>query len=218
MDLFEQSFLMMDELNRELENSKLMDGVIRLDLVYQCCYISMEHSVAVKSLLKAKLYTSALALFRIQFESVVRAYWVLLRASNDQILKMQTLNVNELFKNEKMPMVSEMIEQLKNIEEIKAIALQFEEFKFYSLKHLNSIVHTGKHSIIRNSVGLTQKQSLDVIKQSNGLVSRVAQILLCHAGKEKYIHYIHPKYRDCFQMHDDITLEEKQSIDARYKS
>jgi len=107
---------------------------------------------------------------------------------------------------------------LKNIEEIKAITLQFEEFKFYSLKHLNSIVHTGKHSIIRNSVGLTQKQSLDVIKQSNGLVSMVAQILLCHAGKEKYIHYIHPKYRDCFQMHDDITLEEKQSIDARYKS
>ncbi|MGS0705145.1 DUF6988 family protein [Acinetobacter sp. ANC 3781] len=33
-------------------------------------------------------------MFRIQFESVVRAYWVLLRASNDQILKMQTLSVS----------------------------------------------------------------------------------------------------------------------------
>lgn len=65
-------------------------------------------------------------MFPIQFDSVVQAYWVSLRASNDQILKMQTLSVNELFKNEKMPMVSEMIEQLKNIEEIKAIALQFE--------------------------------------------------------------------------------------------
>jgi len=56
----------------------------------------------------------------------VQGYWVSLRASNDQILKMQTLSVNELFKNKKMPMVSEMIEQLKNIEEIKARALQFE--------------------------------------------------------------------------------------------
>lgn len=217
MDLFEQSLLMMDELNRELENSELMDGLIRLDLVYQCCYISMEHGVAVQSLLKEKLYTSALALFRIQFESVVRAYWVLLRASNEQILKMQTLNVSELFKNEKMPMVSEMIEQLKNIEEIKSIALQFEEFKFYSLKHLNSIVHTGKHSIIRNAVGLTQKQSSDVIKQSNGFISMAAQILLRHAGKEKWIHMLHAKYRECFQMEEDIRPEEKQRIDAMYK-
>ena len=113
-------------------------------------------------------------------------------------------------------MVAEMIEQLKNIEEIKAITLQFEKFKFYSLKHLNSIVHTGKHSLIRNSVGLTQKQSLDVIKQSNGFVAMAAQLLLRHAGKEKWIHILYAKYRDCFLMQEDISAEDKQRIDAMY--
>ena len=92
MDLFEQSLLMMDELNRELENSELMDGLIRLDLVYQCCYISMEHGVAVQSLLKEKLYTSALALFRIQFESVVRAYWILFAATDEQVCELGVLD------------------------------------------------------------------------------------------------------------------------------
>lgn len=209
MDLFEQSMKMVNELNQELSQSEFIDSGLRLDLVYQCCDISIEHGLAVKTLLEAKLDTSELALFRIQFESVVRAYWLLLRASNEQILKMQTLSVRELFENEKMPMVSEMIEQLKNIEEIKSIALQFEEFKFYSLKHLNSIVHTGKHSIIRNSVGLSHKQSSDVVKQSNGFVSMAAQLLLRHAGKEKWIHRLHAKYRECFQMEEDITPEEK---------
>lgn len=52
MDLSEQSFLMMEEPNREIENSKLIDAVIRLDPVYQCCYITMKYSRTVKSLLK----------------------------------------------------------------------------------------------------------------------------------------------------------------------
>jgi hypothetical protein len=137
---------------------------MRLDLVYQCCDISIEHGIAVKTLLETGLYTSALALFRVQFESTVRAYWLLLSATNDQILKFKTTTVTELFKNEKLPMVSEMIEKLKNIKEIKLIALQFDEFKFYSLKHLNSLVHTGKHSFIRDAVGLNQKQYSDVMK------------------------------------------------------
>jgi len=74
----------------------------------------------------------------------------------------------------------------------------------------------GKHSIIRNSVSLTQKQSLDFIKQSNGFVSMAAQILLRHAGKEKWIHSLHIKYRDCFLMREDISVEDKQRIDAMY--
>lgn len=169
--------MMIEELNKQLDGSELVDGRLRLDLVYQCCEISIEHRIAVKTLLETELYTSALALFRVQFESTVRAYWVLLSATNNQILKFQTTSIAELFKNEKMPMVSEMIEKLKNIEEIRPMALQFEEFKFYSLKHLNSIVHTGKHSLVRSTFGLNEKQYSDVMKQSNGLTAMAGQIL-----------------------------------------
>ncbi|UUS58886.1 MULTISPECIES: hypothetical protein [unclassified Acinetobacter] len=41
-----------------------------------------------------------------------------------------------------------------------------------------------------------------------------AQILLKHAAKEKYIHHIHEKFRDCFQMQDDITAEKKPKLIA----
>ena len=217
MDLFEQSMRMINELNQELSQSEFVDGGLRLDLVYQCCDISIEHGLAVKTLLEAELFTSALAVFRVQFESTARAYWLLLSATNDQILKFQTTSSSELFKNEKLPMVSEMIAKLKDIAEIRPIALQFEEFRFYSLKHLNSIVHTGKHSFIRGAVGLNQKQYSDVMKQSNGLTSMAAQILLRHAGKEKWIHILLAKYRDCFLMQEDISPEEKARIDAMYK-
>ena len=216
MDLFEQSMRMINELNQELSQSEFVDGGLRLDLVYQCCDISIEHGLAVKTLLEAELFTSALAVFRTQFESLVRAYWLLLSATNDQILKFQTTSSSELFKNEKLPMVSEMIEKLKNIEDIRPIALQFEEFKFYSLKHLNSIVHTGKHSLVRNTFGLNEKQHSDVMKQSNGLTTMAGQILLRHSGKEKWIHILHAKYRDCFLMQEDISSEEKSRIDAMY--
>ena len=74
MDLFEQSMRMINELNQELSQSEFVDGGLRLDLVYQCCDISIEHGLAVKTLLEAELFTSALAVFRTQFESLVRAY------------------------------------------------------------------------------------------------------------------------------------------------
>jgi len=79
--------MMIEELNKQLDSSELVDGGLRLDLVYQCCEISIEHGIAVKTLLETELYTSALALFRVQFESTVRAYWLLLSATNNQILK-----------------------------------------------------------------------------------------------------------------------------------
>ena len=45
----------------------------------------------------------------------------------------------------------------------------------------------------------------------------VAQILLCHAGKEKWIHGLYVKYRDCFLIQEDISVKDKQRIDAMYK-
>ena len=43
-----------------------------------------------------------------------------------------------------------------------------------------------------------------------------AQLLLRHAGKEKWIHILYAKYRDCFLMQEDISAEDKQRIDAMY--
>ena len=39
---------------------------------------------------------------------------------------------------------------------------------------------------------------------------------LRHAAKEKNIYYVNEKYRDCFQMQSDITVEQKAEIDCKY--
>lgn len=64
---------------------------------------------------------------------------------------------------------------------------------------------------------MADEQRLAIIKQVNGFITMAAQILLRHAGKEKYLHHIHAQYRNCFQMQSDITVEQKAEIDKRYK-
>lgn len=208
---------MVDELYTELQQSYFVDGGIRLDLVYQCCDLSIEHGIAVKKLLREQLITSALALFRIQFESVVRAYWLLMVASNNDVLKLQVSSIEDLFRNHRIPMVSGMIEELSGVNEIAYIVEQFKQFKYYSMNHLNNIVHSGSHSLIRRKVGLDEKQILIVIKQSNNFSTIAAQILLRHASKEKYIHHLYSKYRECFHMEEDVSVEEKERIDSMYR-
>ena len=100
--------------------------------------------------------------------------------------------------------------------EIKQIVESFKAFKFYSLHHLHSIVHSGRNSLIQRKAGLAANQRLVIAKQVNGFIMMAAQILLRHAAKEKYIHYINEKYRHCFQMQLDITVEQKVEIDRKY--
>ena len=117
----------------------------------------------------------------------------------------------------KIPTAAEMIAKLENVVEIKHIVEMFKSFQFYSLKHLHSIVHTGRNSLIQRKVGLVDTERIVIVKQVNGFIVMAAQILLRHAAKEKYIHHIHKKFRNCFQMQDDITAAQKAEIDRKYK-
>ena len=60
-DIFCDSADMLSELNKELHNSIFMDGIVRLDLVYECCELSIEHGRAILQLLQTHDDVSALA-------------------------------------------------------------------------------------------------------------------------------------------------------------
>ncbi len=217
MDLFDRSFEMVSELIIELNDSVYMDGGLRLDLVYSCCDLSIEHSQSVRILLENELYTSALALMRVQAESVARAYWMLLVARNDQILKFQFNEIKDLFSNENMPMFAELITSLKNIEQIPHIVEMLEDFKLFYMKQLNSIIHSGKHSLLSKVLGLTIQQVENLVKLTNAFTIMAAQILLRHSAKENFILYINNKYSDCFVMYGQISESERESYMKLYK-
>jgi ABC-type microcin C transport system permease subunit YejB len=70
--------------------------------------------------------------------------------------------------------------------------------------------------IIQMKAGLAVNQRLAIAKQANGFIMIGAQIFLRHAAKEKNIHYVNKKYRDCFQMQSDMIVEQKAEIDCKY--
>ena len=58
MNIYESSHQMVSELITELSDSTFIDGGLRLDLVYDCCDLSIEHSIAVRNLFEMGLTLS----------------------------------------------------------------------------------------------------------------------------------------------------------------
>lgn len=221
MELFESSLQMIFELKQEIIESDIIDCGPRLDLVEQCIYISFDHGIGVNSLLTANLPIQAMILLRSQFESVVRAYWLLFLATNHQVSKLNfSYTFEEQFQSDTCPMVGEMIEALKKANlESKPIIDHLNDFKKYHLKQLNSFVHTGKQSFTRDVMGFNENMLLTLMKQSNNLITVAAQIMLKHSvpDKQKFIHYLIEKYRQCFYLDEDVDWKLKERVESYFK-
>lgn len=218
--LLEKSLEMILELKDEIINSEVIDCGPRLDLVEQCIYISFEHGIGVNTLLKLEMPIQAMVLSRAQFESAVRAYWLLFCASNFQISKLSFgYTFDEQFDKDTCPSLSKMLEMLQKADlPAKPVINMFVEFKKYHLNQLNSFVHTGKHSFTRDEIGFDENLVLTLMRQSNNLITASAQIMLAHTipDKQKFIHFLTEKYRDCFFMQEDLDPKVKARVDSYF--
>jgi hypothetical protein len=220
-ELFELSLKMILELKQEIIKSEVYDCGPRLDLAEQCIYISFEHGIAVNTLLTTELATQAMILLRAQFEAVVRAYWILFIASNHQITKLTFgYTLEEQFESDTCPMVSEMLEKLSSGNlEAKPVIEHLFNFKKYHLKQLNSFVHTGKQSFTRDVMGYAEDMLLIMMKQSNNLITGAAQLMLKHTvpDKQKFIHHLIEKYRECFYLDQDVDENLRRRVDGYFR-
>ena len=218
--LFEASLQMIGELKQEIIESDLMDCGPRLELVEQCIYLSFEHGIGVHSLLSMGLPIQAMVLFRSQFEAVVRSYWLLFIASNYQVAKLNfSYTFEEQFESDTCPMVSEMLEKLSKADlPAKPVIDHLCDFKKYHLKQLNSLVHTGKQSFTRDIMGFNNEMLLTLMRQSNNLITVAAQIMLKHTvpDKQKFIHFLVGKYRNCFYLEEDVDPKVKDRVEKYY--
>ncbi|OTU28589.1 hypothetical protein CAT59_07350 [Acinetobacter pittii] len=89
------------------------------------------------------------------------------------------------------------------------------EFKKYHLNQLNSFVHTGKHSFTRDEIGFDENLVMTLMRQSNNLITASAQIMFAHTvtDKQKFIHSLTGKYRDCFFMQEDLDPKMKARVE-----
>jgi hypothetical protein len=141
------------------------------------CEISIEYSISVKDLISLSRVTSAISLLRLQFESLVRAYWVYSAASDIDINKMAAdLDPIAAKSADKLPMLSEMLTKLDG-KIGSATYGMLQEFKYYSWRATSSYVHCGLHAISRNEKGFPLELVTNIIKQSNGLMIMAAMLV-----------------------------------------
>jgi len=200
--IFEESLMMINELRNELFVCKTIDCGLRLELAKECVGISIEHSEAINFLLATEYPIQAMILLRSQYEAVVKSYWIMFIASNEQVTRLNFNWTNEeQGLKDKFPMVSEMLDLLYKAKlDAHKIIEQLTEFKNYNLTPLNSFVHTGKHSFIRKSVGFEPEFIERLLCFSNNLVSTASHLIFKHTipDKQELLKTIHKKYSECF--------------------
>jgi len=146
------------------------------------CGVAFEHAESAKLLTATGNFTSALGLVRLQYEALVRAMWLLYAASDLSVTKlMSELNQESAKMADKLPMLSEMLNQLHGKAPVEAMNSLL-EFKEYSWKPLSSYVHGGIHAINRHSKGYPLPLLSQVIKASNGVSTMVGMLLVILSG------------------------------------
>ena len=164
------------------------------------CRMVFEHAESFKILAARGNFTSAIALVRLQYESLVRAFWILYVATDAHTTKLMSNLTEESAKaGSKIPMVSAMLSSLEDKAPKEAVEMLL-EIKEYSLPPLNSFVHAGIHAIDRNRNGYPLDLLIQVVKTSNGISTMAAMLLVMlsnnppHKGK---LPAIQREFADC---------------------
>lgn len=160
----------------------LFDDSPRLQAVRSVASLGFEHAQSLKYLTAASLCTSAAALLRVQYESLVRAIWTLHCATDQEVELMLAELTHETAKQaSKIPMLSRMLDDIEAKAPHVPVA-SLREFKHYSWKPLSSYVHGGIHAVHRHGRGFPIELALMQIRHSNGLLGLAGNLLLIIAG------------------------------------
>lgn len=179
----------------------LVNGSHRLQATKALASLGFEHAQSLKHLVAAGLCTSAAALLRVQYESLVRALWVLYIATDSQAELMLAELTSETAKQaSKIPMLSQMLDAIEAKAPHTPVA-HLKEFKHYSWKPLSSFVHGGIHAVNRHGRGFPYELVLMQVRHSNGLLGIAGNLLLILAGvapEAGIMTGIYTEFQDCF--------------------
>lgn len=179
----------------------LVNEGVRLRATRSLASLGFEHAQSVKHLIAAGLYTSAAALLRVQYESLVRAIWVLYVATDHQAgLLLADLTDESAKQASKIPMLSNMIIEIEDKAPHAPVA-HLKEFKHYSWRPLSSYVHGGIHAVSRHGKGFPVELVLMEVRHSNGLLGIAGNLLLILAGvpaEAGRMAVIYKEFQDCF--------------------
>lgn len=165
---------------------------------FQSGLLSLEHAVSAQVLFEQGLFSSAIALTRPQFESLVRGIWLLHAASKNWVTKLsEPLTMESAKRANEDEGLAEMLKQLEGNPDAPAgIVAQLREYKEATWKAMNSYAHGGLHPLSRTMSGYPAQLIYDVIRNANAVVALTAQLLAILSGNPQNMDPVRQMHKD----------------------
>ena len=173
----------------------------RFIVSFQAGLLSIEHATGARILISHGLYASGYSLCRPQYETLVRGIWLLHAANDNWVSKLsEPLTLESAERANDGVMVAEMLKQLDASDAPAQLIGQLKQYRDVTWKALNSYAHGGIHPLARTVRGYPPQLSIDVLRNSNALVSIAAQLAAILSGDSRSmqpVRQMHSEYSDC---------------------
>lgn len=194
---FEMYEFMTDHINR-LEPYP----TLKHQLAFQSGMLCFEHGLAMLRLIDEGLMSSGFGLMRLQYESLVRGFWMMY-AENDAWFSKLTaagkVGPSELKKLE-TPMLADMLKSLDNTKAPQHILAQLNNFRALNNTPFNSFTHGGVLALFTNGVGFETKLVYDSMRNANAMAAinmQMVSILTEVPEAMEPIRGMHHRFVDC---------------------
>jgi len=166
--------------------------------------MSVEHAAGAIALHTIGMPNAAMALFRPQFETLIRGVW-LVEAADEKWVRQyhEPLSEESARAADLAPGVKVMFDELLKLEDprVKGIVGHLDEYRAQSLRALNSFTHGGMHPISRSGTGYPMTLVDNVVRCANGLVCYAAQMAALIStdadANMVLVRALHQDFRDC---------------------
>jgi hypothetical protein len=165
--------------------------------------VSLAHARALRCLIATAQMPSAVALLRLQFETLTRSVWLLYAANDLEVeLVAAPLSAESEKEASKLFGIVKMLAALSASSAPSAAAptAMLNRFKKTSLPALNSFVHGGIHPLQRHRHGYPESLIIQVLECSNGLLTMSGMILAVLTGDQLLairMNRVHIGFEDC---------------------
>ena len=173
----ERSFALLDALAAPIRAGTI-DGSPRDTLAASTAVIAVEHGSSIVAILALKNFVSAIALLRVQYESVMRAIWLHYAASDAWIDKLfNHLGEGAVRDPNGGANIEQMLNDLQQSDVPAEVARMLRNLKDAAWAPLNSYVHSGIQPMLHQQVDVPEEYHVQILQNTNGLTTMAAMLL-----------------------------------------
>lgn len=162
--------------------------------------VAIEHGTALNALFHMGMANSAVALLRLEYESLLRSAWLLYAATDAEVLKASaplTKESAEAAKNlpNAQAMLVDLERKMKTDPGLAGLVVPLRELRDEAWKPMNAFVHCGLHPLASAKHGFPEKLAVSVVKISNALIHFAAKLLSRFTGDHEVMTQVDEAYK-----------------------